>query len=202
MRRPDPVAWAMLRFAPVAFPAKHSAVPAARCAGALVFCPCVKIQQPMGKMPMPRVVFYGARKLLLALALAAVSVAAVHASDDIWSALVLATNETPPAEIPKPLKSFSPTITKVFGFNSLYLLGQKKRALENGSDQWLVPSRDFFFQATCLAQEPTHYHLRIALFRGKELLLTTEAKLARDAPLFIRGPQWGSGQLILILEVR
>ena len=142
------------------------------------------------------------RRLLLSAALAAVFAVSAQASDDIWSALVLATNETPPAEIPKPLKSFSPTIKKVFGFNSLYLLGQKKRALDDGSDQWLVPSKDFFFQVACLAQEPTHYHLRIALFRGKELLLTTEAKLARDAPLFIRGPQWGSGQLILLLEVR
>ena len=144
------------------------------------------------------------RRLLLSAALALASATAVHASDDIWSALVLATSETPPAEIPKPLQSFSPTIKKVFGFNSLYLLGQKKRDLGNGGepDQWLVPSRDFFFQVTCLAQEPTHYHLRIALFRGTELLLTTEAKLARDAPLFIRGPQWGSGQLILLLEVR
>jgi len=142
------------------------------------------------------------RRLLLAAALAMVSAVAVQASDDIWSALVLATSETPPADVPQPLKTFSPTIKKVFGFNSLYLLGQKKRALDNGSDQWLVPSKDFFFQVTCLAQEPTHYHLRIALFRGKELLLTTEAKLARDAPLFIRGPQWGKGQLILLLEVR
>ena len=153
---------------------------------------------------MTRGIFHRAGRLLLATALALVSTSAAHASDDIWSALVLATNEIPPAEIPKPLKSFSPTIKKVFGFNSLYLLGQKKRALDNDDepDQWLVPSRDFFFQVTCLAQEPTHYHLRIALFRGKELLLTTEAKLARGAPLFIRGPQWGSGQLILLLEVR
>lgn len=142
------------------------------------------------------------RRLVLAAVLAWVSAAGVQASDDIWSALVLATNETPPADIPKPLKIFSPTIKKVFGFNSLYLLGQKKRSLDNDSEEWLVPSRDFFFQVTCLAQEPMHYHLRIALFRGKELLLTTEAKLARDAPLFIRGPQWGNGQLILLLEVR
>ena len=145
------------------------------------------------------------KRLFLSFALAMGSALAVQASDDIWSALVLATNEAPPAEIPKPLKSFSPTIKKVFGFNSLYLLGQKKRALDDNDDepdQWLVPSRDFFFQVTCLSQEPTHYHLRIALFRGKELLLTTEAKLARDAPPFIRGTQWGKGQLILLREVR
>jgi hypothetical protein len=26
--------------------------------------------------------------------------------------------------------------------------------------------------------------------------------LARDAPLYIRGPAWGKGQLIFLLEVR
>ena len=29
-----------------------------------------------------------------------------------------------------------------------------------------------------------------------------QAKLAQNAPLYIRGPEWGSGQLILLLEVR
>lgn len=144
--------------------------------------------------------FRQAKFLLVVFALA--SAGAAHASDQIWSALVLATNEAPPAGIPRPLEEFFPTIKKVFGYNSLYLLGQKKRALGGATDEWLVPSRDFFFQVTCLAQETAHYRLRIGLFRDKDLLLTTEARLARDAPLYIRGPQWGRGQLILLVEVR
>ncbi|MFA7343046.1 MAG: hypothetical protein WC003_01965 [Terrimicrobiaceae bacterium] len=149
---------------------------------------------------MPRSVFHRAIRLLLAAALALGS--AARASDDIWSALVLATNESPATGIPKPLGDFAPTIKKVFGYNSLYLLGQKKRALETAPDDWLVPSKDFFFRVTCLEREPAHYRLRLDLFRDKELLLTTVARLARDAPLFIRGPQWGNGQLVLLIGVR
>ena len=141
------------------------------------------------------------RRLLLAGLLAWIPASAVQASDIIWSALVLATNETPPADIPKSLGDYSATIKKVFGYNSLYLLGQKKRELGGASD-WLVPSKDFFFQITPLDQAPSHYRLRIDLYRNKDLLLTTEAALPRDAPLYIRGPQWGKGQLILLLEVR
>ncbi len=122
--------------------------------------------------------------------------------DRIWSALVLATKENTPSAIPGALEKFAPTIKKIFGYNSLYLLGEKKRDLVSGGEQWLVPSKEFFFKVQCLSQGATSYTLRIELYRDKSLLLTTEAKLAKDAPLYIRGPAWGSGQLIFLLEVR
>jgi hypothetical protein len=124
------------------------------------------------------------------------------AGDRIWSALVLATHEESPPPVPEPLKEFSPAIRKIFGYNSLYLLGQKKRDLYSGGEEWLVPSKEFFFKVQCLSQSATSYTLRIELYRGKDLLITTEAKLARGAPLYIRGPEWGRGQLIFVLEVR
>jgi hypothetical protein len=122
--------------------------------------------------------------------------------DRIWSALVLATKENPPPPIPEALREFAPTIKKIFGYNCLYLLGEKKRDLFSGSEEWLLPSKEFFFKVQCLSQGPTSYTLRIEVYRAKDLLITTEAKLAKDAPLYIRGPAWGKGQLILLLEVR
>ncbi len=142
------------------------------------------------------------RASLFLLLLVLLSPLPLTASDEIWSALVLATNETPRQSPPKPLGDFSSAIEKIFGYNSLYLLGQKKRAIGPGTTEWLVPSREFFFQITCLAREDTHYLVRIELFHNKDLLLTTEARLARNAPLYIRGPQWGKGQLLFLLEVR
>ncbi len=124
------------------------------------------------------------------------------AGDRIWSALVLATHEESPPPVPEPLKEFATAIRKIFGYNSLYLLGQKKRDLYSGGEEWLVPSKEFFFKVQCLSQSATSYTLRIELYRGKDLLITTEAKLARGAPLYIRGPEWGRGQLIFVLEVR
>jgi hypothetical protein len=122
--------------------------------------------------------------------------------DRIWTALVLATKENLPAPIPTALEKFAPSIKKIFGYNSLYLLGEKKRDLISGSEEWLVPTKDFFFKVQCLSQGVTSYTLNIELYHEKNLLVTTEAKLARDAPLYIRGPAWGSGQLIFLLEVR
>lgn len=122
--------------------------------------------------------------------------------DRIWSALVLATKENPPSPIPVALGKFAPAIKKIFGYNSLYLLGEKKRDLISGGEEWLVPSKEFFFKVQCLSQGATSYTLRIELYRDKSLLLTTEAKLAKDSPLYIRGPAWGSGHLIFLLEVK
>lgn len=122
--------------------------------------------------------------------------------DRIWSALVLGTNEKPPAEVPDQLENYAPTLRKIFGYNSFYLLGQKKRDLVKGNEAWLMPTKEFFLGVHCLARKETYYKLRIELYRNEELLVTTEAKLARDAPLYIRGPLWGGGQLIFLLEVR
>ncbi|HEY5814575.1 MAG TPA: hypothetical protein VIT23_18210 [Terrimicrobiaceae bacterium] len=121
--------------------------------------------------------------------------------DRIWSALVLATKESPP-EVPEALRKFVPAIKDVFGYNSLYLLGEKRRNLFSGGEEWLVPSKEFFFKVQCLDQGSTSYSVRIELYREKDLLVTTEAKLAKGAPLYIRGPMWGKGQLIFLLEVR
>ena len=122
--------------------------------------------------------------------------------DRIWSALLLATKEDPPGPVPRALEKFAPSVRKIFGYNSLYLLGEKKRDLISGGEEWLVPSKEFFFKVHCLSKEETSYSLRIELYRDKNLLVTTEAKLARDAPLYIRGPAWGKGHLIFVLEVR
>ena len=78
--------------------------------------------------------------------------------DRIWSALILATKENTPSAIPGALEKFAPTIKKIFGYNSLYLLGEKKRDLFTGSEQWLVPSKEFFFKVQCLSGGSTSVH--------------------------------------------
>jgi len=138
----------------------------------------------------------------LVAALLFLSAAGLQAGDRIWSALVLANNEKPARPVPANLADFAPTIRKVFGYNSLYLLGDKKRDLVSGEEEWLVPSKDSFFKVQVLAQKPTYYELRIELYRGKKLLVTSDARIAKDAPLYIRGPQWGGGQLVFLLEVQ
>ena len=46
------------------------------------------------------------------------------------------------------------------------------------------------------------YVLNLKLYKEKELLLETEAKLSKRSPLVIKGPQVGGGQLLLVLVVQ
>ncbi len=142
------------------------------------------------------------RGLLLVLVLLGLAPSARADGDSIWSALVLATKEETPRPAPDQLEEIAPTLKKVFGYNTFYLLGDKKKSLVTGGEEWLIPSEEFFVKVKCLSRDPAHYNLAIDLYRGEKLLVTTQARLAKDAPLIIRGPQWGRGQLVFVLEVR
>jgi hypothetical protein len=45
------------------------------------------------------------------------------------------------------------------------------------------------------------YTVNLKLYKEQELLLETDAKLSKRSPLVIKGPQVGSGQLLLVLVV-
>ena len=51
-------------------------------------------------------------------------------------------------------------------------------------------------------ETPGGYVLNLKLYKEKELLLETEAKLSKRSPLVIKGPQVGGGQLLLVLVVQ
>ena len=137
--------------------------------------------------------------LLAALWLA---MAANARADGIWSALVLATNEHPPKPVPAELEPFVGGLKTVFGYNSFYLLGAKKKEIVKGSEVWIVPTKEVFLKVRCLDRSEVDYKVQLELYVKKKLVVTSEAKLARGAPLYIRGPSWGKGRLIFILEVR
>lgn len=124
------------------------------------------------------------------------------AADRVWTALVLATNETPAKETPESLEPFADSLREVFGYNSFYVLGEKSKRLCKDTDEWIVPSSDFFLHLVCREQDTASYIVEIDLYAKKKWVVNSTVRLARGAPLFIRGPLWGSGQLIYILEVR
>jgi len=126
----------------------------------------------------------------------------LRAQDRIWSALVLATNEKPAKPIPDSLKPFAAELKEVFGYNSFYVLGEKRQRVKEGDSEWILPSKEVFLHLTALNKEVSNYEVSLDLYDRKKLTLTSRVKLARGAPLYIRGPQWGNGQLIYILEIQ
>lgn len=143
--------------------------------------------------------------LLLALGLALIlgGVAPTHASQTVWSGLVIANNAAQPEETPVELKRLEETLKELFGYNQFMVIGQSKKALVTGSEDWLASSKYFSLHVDSReGNDKTGYRVDLKLFQEKSLLLETEAKLSKESPLIIKGPQVGDGQLLLLLVVQ
>ena len=127
-------------------------------------------------------------------------------NDRIWSALVVATNAAAPKDPPAELREFAPQLKRVFGYNQFELIGNATEIIDDKVESWLVPSQNFWLGVKarrCISKEARGgYLLNLQLFHDKRPLVDTEAKLAPGSPLFIRGPQYGKGQVIIVLQVQ
>lgn len=125
-------------------------------------------------------------------------------ADVLYGALILATrrDDPRPAEMPVELQPLAKQLG-VFGYNEFRLLGEKQAAVPTGTEDWLVPSRQFFLRVDTKTRLPEGdgYQLGLQLFQHDRPLPTVDCRLRRDRPLFIRGPMVGAGQLIILLRV-
>lgn len=131
----------------------------------------------------------------------ALSVPAQTAAPDVvWSGLLYATTEEHPAAAPKELAAFSSKLQNIFGYNQIQLLSQHREIMDGSSEHWLLPGNGFNLRVNT-KKAKAHYLLNLQLYLEKRLLVQTEAQLARQSPLFLRGPLCGDGQLIFVLLV-
>ncbi len=143
-----------------------------------------------------------ARRIGLIGVIGLIFIAPARAADSqLWGALLLGTNqptsETPPAE----LAPYQKRLSKVFGYAAFQVLGKSTRAFSDNSEQWLIPGKTFSVRSV-VQPSGDNYQVDLQLFQDKKELVQTEAKLGPDSPLFIRGPLYGKGQLIIVIMVR
>lgn len=138
--------------------------------------------------------------LFLGLLLCTVS---AQADDKLWGGLLVGSNEPPPDPQPARLQRYQPRLSRIFGYPYFSLIGQSKRELSADAEQWLIPGEDF--SVRCFVRPGKAdgiYRVSLQLFRGQKELVQTVARLSRGSPLFIRGPLYGKGQLIIVIMVR
>jgi hypothetical protein len=141
--------------------------------------------------------------ICISLALMLASTNAIGSSQTVWSALVVANNVAQPEEAPMELRKLESTLKELFGYNQYTVIGQTRKAVVTGSEDWMAQSKYFSLHVDSKqGNDKTGYILDLKLFREKNLLLETETKLTKESPLVIRGPQVGDGQLILLLVVQ
>ena len=136
---------------------------------------------------------------LLLLAISAVSADAAHA---VWSGLVIAENVPQPTPIPPELTKLEQTLKDLFGYNQFELIGQSSKILKTGEEDWLANSKYFGLHVDARGENDAGYTLNLKLYKESDVLLETDANLSKSSPLVIKGPQVGSGQLLLVLVVK
>ncbi|MBA3832407.1 MAG: hypothetical protein H0X34_11055 [Chthoniobacterales bacterium] len=121
----------------------------------------------------------------------------------VWSGLVVATNAAKPLPAtPTELHRLDGTLRRTFGYNQFEVIGQSRRALQNGEANWLAVSKHFSLHVDPRGVSSDGYRVNLQLFQDRQILLETDATLSTSSPLVIRGPQVGAGQLLLLLVVQ
>jgi hypothetical protein len=139
--------------------------------------------------------------LVLLLAILALGVGPTHAADKIRAALYMAQNEPPPPGAQPAPPKLHQQLAAVFGFQHYHLLKQQDYALRDEWQQWFIPRRDFF-----VSIEPMHREIgqpkKIAygIYKDGFIVVTGTYEVHLETPLFITGPDFRRGQLILVLE--
>src|SRR5436190_9727896 len=128
-------------------------------------------------------------------------VASAGAEQMVWSGLVMANNVAQPDKIPPELNRIEGSLKSWFGYNQFKVIGQSKKTLVTGSEDWLATSKYFSLNVDSKGETHGGYLLNLKLFQEKSVLLEAEAKLSKSCPLVIKGPQVGDGQLLLVLVV-
>ena len=129
-------------------------------------------------------------------------VSASQAAETVWSGLVMAENVPRPQPIPSELTRIEGSLKRFFGYNQFQVIGQSQKVLKTGQEDWLATSKFFGLHVDARGESQSGYVLNLKLYKEKELLLETEAKLSKRSPLVIKGPQVGGGQLLLVLVVQ
>jgi hypothetical protein len=127
---------------------------------------------------------------------------ASHAAETVWSGLVMADNVAQPQPIPPELTRIEGLLKRFFGYNQFQVIGQSQKVLKTGQEDWLATSKFFGLHVDARGETQRGYVLNLKLYKEKELLLETDAKLSNRSPLVIKGPQVGGGQLLLVLVVQ
>ena len=139
----------------------------------------------------------------IALVLMAGEAVAARTSEVVWSGLVIANNVEKPDAIPAELTRMEGTLKELFGYNQFKVIGQSRKSVVTGSEDWLAQSKYFSLHVDSKeGSDKAGYLLNLKLFQEQSLLLETEAKLSKASPLIIKGPLVGDGQLILLLIVQ
>ncbi len=94
---------------------------------------------------------------MLALVMSVAS--AAQATQTVWSGLVIAENVAQPAPIPPELIRIEQTLKALFGYNQFQVIGQSRKTLKTGEEDWLASSKYFALHVDARGETEAGYVL-------------------------------------------
>ena len=134
------------------------------------------------------------------------SITAASAGDKVWSAVLVANNVATPKPAPPELRTVAARIQRVFGCNQLEIVGKATAEIDDDTKTTLKPTKTFWLalQARRISKPEARggYLLGLQLHQDDRVLVDTVALIAKDSPLFFRGPMSARGQVLVVLQVQ
>jgi len=126
--------------------------------------------------------------------------------ESVWGCLLYASNdraaEKATMQIPARIRDYDERLEKLLGYASIQTLGQGETVVAPDSPSSIVFHGNIRVELTGLTRQPgEHFLVVLRLFQKDHQLIETQANVTRGSPLFIRGPLWRSGQLVVAVMV-
>jgi hypothetical protein len=127
--------------------------------------------------------------------------APARAGVQAWGCLLYASNDGKGIELPSRLAGYESRLRRSLGYSNYRIVAQREIDVENRPDL-LVSAGDIHVLLTGLSLgSDGKYLVGLLLVEGNQPEMETEARVGRGSPLFIRGPDWRDGQIIIVVEV-
>jgi len=137
------------------------------------------------------------------MAFSGLGLGAGFAGEKVWVGLYLAENAPPRPEALLAPEKLHHRLHEVFGFKHYELLKAQEFELRNEWEQWFMPRRDFFMRLEPLRRQPGEpKFIYYEIYQNGFILAHGRYEPSEGTPLFITGPDFHQGRLILVLEAR
>src|SRR5450432_2780877 len=87
------------------------------------------------------------------------------AGEKVWSGLVVATNVPRPIGPPFEMHRLDRTLRRTFGYNQFEVIGQSRKTLRTGEENWLAASKHFSLHVDARGASRDGYRLKLELFQ-------------------------------------
>jgi hypothetical protein len=126
----------------------------------------------------------------------------VIAAERVWGCLLYASNSTKAFDLPARLSGYDARLRNGLGFSNYRVIAQQETAVEDRHENPLVSAGDIQVLLTSLSRASDgKYLVGILFLEGTNQVIETQARVGARSPLFIRGPDWREGQIIIVVMV-